>query len=209
MFGLARRLSLALFVLLPGRVALSEGFQVPPMQVAPGFEVTVAAAPPLVRYPMMACFDPQGRLYIAESDGRNLTTKEEIEKELPRFVRRLVDSDGDGVFDDSTIFADKMTMPEGGLWHDGALYIISPPYLWRLEDADDDGVAEKREKILGYMEFDGRANQHGPYLGPDGRLYFTGGHFGYDFVGTDGSRTGSSRAAGVFSCHNMIQLNTF
>ena len=200
MSGLAKRLSLVLFVLVPGRVALAEEFQVPPMQVAPGFEVTVAAAPPLVRYPMMACFDPQGRLYIAESDGRNLTTKEEIEKELPRFVRRLVDTDGDGVFDQSTIFADKMTMPEGGLWHDGALYIISAPYLWRLEDADDDGVAEKREKILGYMEFDGRANQHGPYLGPDGRLYFTGGHFGYDFVGTDGSRTGTSRAAGVFSC---------
>lgn len=200
MFGLARRLSLALLVLLPGRVALAEGFQVPPMQVAPGFEVTVAAAPPLVRYPMMACFDPEGRLYIAESDGRNLTTKGEIEKALPRFVRRLVDTDGDGVFDQSSIFADKMTMPEGGLWHDGALYIISAPYLWRLEDADDDGVAEKREKILGYMEFDGRANQHGPYLGPDGRLYFTGGHFGYDLVGSDGSRTGSSRAAGVFSC---------
>ena len=146
MFGLARRLSLALLVLLPGRVALAEGFQVPPMQVAPGFEVTVSAAPPLVRYPMMACFDPDGRLYIAESDGRNLTTKGEIEKALPRFVRRLVDTDGDGVFDQSTIFADKMTMPEGGLWHDGALYIISAPYLWRLEDADDDGVAEKREK---------------------------------------------------------------
>ena len=200
MFGSARRLSLALFVLLPGRVALPEEFQVPPMQVAPGFEVTLAAGPPLVRYPMMACFDPKGRLYIAESDGRNLTTKEEIESALPRFVRRLVDTDGDGVFDQSTIFADKMTMPEGGLWHDGALYIISAPYLWRLEDADDDGVAERREKILGYMEFDGRANQHGPYLGPDGRLYITGGHFGYDFVGTDGSRTGSSRAAGVFSC---------
>ena len=44
-------------------------------------------------------------------------------------------------------------------------------YLWRLEDLDDDGVADKREKILGSMEFDGRANQHGPYLGPNGRLY--------------------------------------
>ena len=94
MFGSARRLSLALFVLLPGRVALPEEFQVPPMQVAPGFEVTLAAGPPLVRYPMMACFDPKGRLYIAESDGRNLTTKEEIESALPRFVRRLVDTAG-------------------------------------------------------------------------------------------------------------------
>ncbi len=175
-------------------------FQPPPLEVRDGFEVTIAAAPPLLNYPMMACLDDRGRLYVAESDGRNLTTRQEIENERPRFVRRLTDTDGDGVFDQSTIFADKMTMPEGGLWHDGALYIISAPYLWRLEDTDDDGVADRRDKILGQMEFDGRANQHGPYLGPNGRLYFSGGHFGYQFTGTDGSRTGQSRAGGIFSC---------
>ena len=175
-------------------------FKRPLMKVLDGFEILTAAAPPLVGYPMMACLDDRGRLYIAESDGRNLTSKTEIEKELPRFVRRLVDIDGDGIFDKSTIFADKMTMPEGGLWLNGALYVISPPYLWRLEDTNDDGVADKREKIIGYMEFDGRANQHGPYLGPNGRLYFSGGHFGYQFKGTDGSKTGTSRAAGIFSC---------
>ena len=175
-------------------------FEPPAIEVADGFEIEVVAAPPLVGYPMMACFDDRGRLYIAESDGQNLTTKEEYLTQRPRFVRRLEDTDGDGRFDRSTIFADQMTMPEGGLWHDGALYIISAPYLWRLEDLDDDGVADRREKILGYMEFDGRANQHGPYLGPNGRLYFSGGHFGFDFVGSDGSRSGKSRAAGVFSC---------
>ena len=178
----------------------NRNFTPPRIRVADGFEVRLAASPPLLGYPMMACLDDRGRLYIAESDGRNLTTRQAIEKELPRFVRRLVDLDGDGVFDKSTIFADRMTMPEGGLWHDGALYIISAPYLWRLEDVDDDGVADKREKILGSMEFDGRANQHGPYLGPNGRFYFSGGHFGYDLIGTDGSRSGYSRAAGVFSC---------
>ena len=183
-----------------GTASAAPAFQPPPLEVRDGFEITIAAAPPLLNYPMMACLDDQGRLYVAESDGRNLTTRKEIEKELPRFVRRLTDTDGDGIFDKSTIFADKMTMPEGGLWHDGALYIISAPFLWRLEDTDDDGVADKREKILGEMEFDGRANQHGPYLGPNGRLYFSGGHFGYQFTGTDGSSTGQSRAGGIFSC---------
>ena len=175
-------------------------FQPPPFKVRDGFEVTLAAAPPLLKYPMMACLDDKGRLYVAESDGRNLTTRKEIEKELPRFIRRLTDTNGDGFFDKSTIFADRMTMPEGGLWHNGALYIVSAPYLWRLEDTNDDGIADKREKIIGKMEFDGRANQHGPYLGPNGRLYFSGGHFGYQFTGTDGSKTGQSRAGGIFSC---------
>ena len=177
-----------------------EPSKAPAINVPKGFSIKVAAAPPLVTYPMMACLDEKGRLYVAESDGRNLTTKKEIEKELPRFIRRLVDTNGDGIYDESTIFADKMTMPEGGLWLNGSLYIVSAPYLWRLEDTNDDGVADVREKILGYMEFDGRANQHGPYLGPNGRLYFSGGHFGYEFTGPDGSKTGNSRAAGIFSC---------
>ena len=181
-------------------ILADQSFSPPNFTTIPGFDVRLAASPPMVGYPMMACLDDRGRLYVAESDGRNLTTRQAIERELPRFVRRLVDLDGDGVFDKSTIFADGMTMPEGGLWHNGALYIISAPYLWRLEDVDDDGVADKRDKILGTMEFDGRANQHGPYLGPNGRLYFSGGHFGYDLVGKDGTRSGFSRAAGVFSC---------
>ena len=181
-------------------VLADKPFRPPPFKVRDGFEVSLAAAPPLLKYPMMACLDDKGHLYVAESDGRNLTTRKEIEKELPRFIRRLTDTNGDGLFDKSTIFADRMTMPEGGLWHNGALYIVSAPYLWRLEDTTGDGVADKREKIIGEMEFDGRANQHGPYLGPNGRLYFSGGHFGYQFTGTDGSKTGKSRAGGIFSC---------
>ena len=51
------------------------------------------------------------------------------------------------------------------------------------------------------------ANQHGPYLGPNGRLYFSGGHFGYEFTGTDGSKTGKSRAAGIFHVNLMDQIS--
>ena len=149
---------------------------------------------------MLACFDERGRLFVAASDGQNLK-KDGLLAQRPRFVRLLEDVDGDGRFDQSTIFADKMTMPEGALWHDGALYIVSAPYLWRLEDIDGDGVADRRDKLLGYLEFDGRANQHGPYMGPNGRLFLTGGHFGVHLEAADGTRAGAgARTAGVFSC---------
>jgi len=174
-------------------------FEPPPITVPDGFTIEVVAAPPLVRHPMMAGFDERGRLFIAESDGQNLQ-KDELLKQLPRFIRVLEDTDGDGKFDRSGVFADRMVMPEGALWHEGALFVVSSPYLWRLEDADGNGVAEKRERLVGTMEFDGRPNQHGPYLGPEGRLYFSGGTFGYDLVGKDGKRAGQSRAAGLFSC---------
>ena len=174
-------------------------FEPPPLQVAEGFVIELAAAPPLVRYPMMACFDDRGRLFIAESSGKNLA-KEALLEQRCRFIRMLEDTDGDGRFDKSTIFADRMVMPEGALWHRGSLYVVSSPYLWRLQDTDDDGVADVREKLVGYLEFNGKANQHGAYLGPNGRIYFSGGTFGYDLVGSDGKPAVKGSAAGVFSC---------
>ena len=58
-----------------------QGFTPPRIKVAEGFEVRLAASPPIVGYPMMACLDDRGRLYVAESDGRNLTTRLAIERE--------------------------------------------------------------------------------------------------------------------------------
>ena len=174
-------------------------FQPPALSVPPGFEIELVAAPPLVNYPMLADLDDRGRLFIAESDGQNLD-KEGLLRERSRFIRLLEDTDGDGRFDKSSIFADGMVMPEGALWFDGSLYVLSAPYLWRLQDLDHDGVADRREKLVGTFDFRGNPNQHGPYLGPNGRLYFSGGVFGYDLVGKDGQRAGQGKAAGVFSC---------
>ena len=38
-------------------------------RVADGFSVELVAAPPLVKYPICADFDEQGRLYVCESSG--------------------------------------------------------------------------------------------------------------------------------------------
>jgi putative membrane-bound dehydrogenase-like protein len=176
-------------------------FTPPPITVPEGFELEIAAAPPLVKHPMMACLDERGRMFIAETRGLNLA-KEELLKQRGRFIRMLEDTDNDGKFDKGTIFVDGLVMPEGALWHRGALYVLSSPYLWRFEDTDDDGVADRREKLVGYMEFNGKANQHGAYIGPNGRIYFSGGHFGYDLKGTDGKSAGKGKAAGVFSCRD-------
>ena len=71
-------------------------------------------------------------------------TNQQLEEKLPNTIVRLVDSDRDGRFDAPTVFADKMTFPMGGVWHAGALYVASPPNIWRLRDTDDDGVADDR-----------------------------------------------------------------
>lgn len=174
-------------------------FTPPPIEVPAGFTVELVAGPPLVKYPMMAAFDERGRLFIAESDGQNLG-KDALLEQQPRFVRMIEDTDGDGKFDKSTIYADKMVMPEGALCHNGTFFIMSAPYLWRLDDTDGDGVADHREPLLGEMDLIGNANQHGPYLTPAGRLLFSGGTFGYNLVPKDGGPAIKGNWASVFSC---------
>ncbi|MCA9155376.1 MAG: HEAT repeat domain-containing protein, partial [Planctomycetales bacterium] len=175
-------------------------FVAPSIQVPPGFTVEVAAAPPLVRHPLMANFDERGRLFIAESAGENLR-REELEARLPNFIRMLEDTDGDGRFDRSTIFADQMTLPQGALWHDGALYVAAPPCIWRLEDTDDDGVADRREKLVDQFGYTGNAaSVHGCFLGPEGRIYWCDGRHGHEFRNERGEIVSQGKAARIFSC---------
>jgi putative membrane-bound dehydrogenase-like protein len=165
-----------------------------------GFVVEIAAGPPQIERPLMGGFDEQGRLFVAESAGLNLDAKELLER-TPNFVRRLVDADGDGRFETSTVFADKMTFPMGALPYRGALYVASPPYIWRLADEDDDGVADSREILVGRFGFIGNAaDVHGCFLGPNGRIYWCDGRHGHEFLDEQGRIVSQGKAARIFSC---------
>src|SRR5687768_13871059 len=82
-----------------------------------GFEIQLIAGPPLIDRPITACFDEEGRLYGADSSGLNDKGPEQLEKKTHRIVR-LVDNNADGIFDERTVFADKMMFPEGTMWLD-------------------------------------------------------------------------------------------
>lgn len=171
------------------------------IQVPDGYQVELAAPPSLVRHPLMADFDGQGRLYVAASAGENLP-RAELEKKLPNFIRRLEDTNGDGVFDKATTFADQMTFPQGCLWLDGSLYVASSGAVWKLTDTDDDGIADRREKIVGDFGYTGNAaDVHGPFLGPEGRIYWCEGRHGHEIHDADGKLISKGKAARIFSCH--------
>jgi putative heme-binding domain-containing protein len=149
-------------------------------QVPDGFTVELVADQTLVQHPMMGSLDERGRLFIAESAGTNRRSSELIADPLDKILM-LEDVDGDGVFDKSTVFADKMVFPQGCLWYRGALYTCSSPYLWKLEDTDDDGVCDRRTVLVKSFGFSGNAADiHGPFLGPDGRVYWCDGRHGHE-----------------------------
>jgi putative membrane-bound dehydrogenase-like protein len=147
------------------------------LKVPPGFSVELAAGPPLTKRPIVAALDDQGRLYVAESSGSNDKVEKQL-KERPHRIVRLDDIDADGKFDKRTVFADRMMFPEGAQCVDGSLYVSAPPSIWKLTDANDDGIADERTEWFQGKTLTGCANDlHGPYFGPDGWLYWCKGAF--------------------------------
>lgn len=171
----------------------------PTLLVADGFTVELVASPPLVQRPVAMALDERGALYVTDSSGKSPHGKEVL-KDTGNRVMRLVDDDGDGRYDRSTVFADGLTFPEGCLWLDGALYVGTTPTITQLTDADGDGVAEKREIWYDGKTLTGCANDlHGPYLGADGMVYWCKGAFDEQSHTVDG-KPWRSRAAHIFRC---------
>jgi putative membrane-bound dehydrogenase-like protein len=163
-----------------------------------GLELQWVAGPPLVNRPICADFDEQGRLYVADSSGSNEKIRVQLQKR-PHRVVRLEDTDGDGRFDDSIVFADRMMFPEGALWHDGSLYVSAPPSIWKLTDTTGDGVADRREEWFQGQTLTGCANDlHGPYLGLDGWIYWCKGAFAEQTYERPGGKPLVTRAAHIF-----------
>src|SRR3954453_3928660 len=172
----------------------------PPMPKVPdGFSIELAAGPPLVERPIVASFDDDGRLYVAESSGSNDPVQKQLELK-PHRVVRLEDSDGDGKFDKRTVFADHMMFPEGALFFDGSLYVSAAPSIWKLTDKDGDGVADERVEWYEGKTLTGCANDlHGPYAGPDGFIYWCKGAFAEQTHIVNGKEW-KTKAAHIFRC---------
>src|SRR5207247_6017676 len=112
--------------------------------VPDGFEVELVAGPPLVERPVSASFDDQGRLYVTDSSGSNEKPDKQLANPSHRVVR-LEDADGDGRFDNSVVFEDKVMFPQGCLWYDGSVYVAGRPSIWKFTSTHGDGCADTRD----------------------------------------------------------------
>jgi putative membrane-bound dehydrogenase-like protein len=163
-----------------------------------GFTIEQIAGPPLVNRPVTGDFDEQGRLYVADSSGTSENLQTQL-RELPHRIVRLEDAKGDGTFGRSTIFADRMMFPEGTLWYGGSLYVSGVPSIWKLTDTTGNGVADLRSQWFEGKTVTGCGNDlHGPYLGPDGWIYWCKGAFAEQRYERPGRKPFVTRAAHIF-----------
>lgn len=166
-------------------------------QVEEGFTLERVAGSDLAPRPVSASPDDQGRLYVTDSSGSNLPPAEQLKDPTHRILR-LEDTNRDGVYDRSVVFAEKVMFPQGCLWHDGWVYVAAPPSIWRFRDTNNDGISDQREEWFKGGTLTGCANDiHGPQLGPDGYLYWAKGAFAEQHHARPGKRPIHDRAAHI------------
>lgn len=110
------------------------------------FEMQLLAREPQVYDPVAATFDEDGNLYVCEL--RDYPYKPKEGRDPLGTVRLLRDTDGDGIFDSSTVFADKLLWPAGVVPWKGGVFVAAPPNIWYFKDTDGDGQADVRRKVF-------------------------------------------------------------
>ena len=161
----------------------SEPEESPPMPAAaaaaqftvpPGFKVGVYAHEPNVQNPIDMAWDARGRIWIAE----NYTYAEKTQRfdlTLRDRVVILDDKDRDGVADSRTVFTDEVQMLTSVEVGHGGVWLMCPPRLLFIPDADRDDVPDGPvQAVLDGFEV-AKENYHnfanGLRWGPDGWLY--------------------------------------
>jgi putative membrane-bound dehydrogenase-like protein len=139
--------------------------------------VDVVAAEPLVGSPVVIDFGPDGRLWVAEM--YDYPTGLDGKFQPGGRIRVLEDTDGDGVFDKSTVFLDKIPFPTGvTVWRKGVLVCAAPDILY-AEDTDGDGKADVVKKLYsGFGADNYQARVNSLCYGLDGWVYGSCGLFG-------------------------------
>ena len=144
------------------------------------------AAEPLVASPVAMAYDENGRAYVCEmrdypytDKARHKPNQENPTDQPIGRVRLLEDTNGDGVFDKSTIFAEDLSWPTGVACWKGGVFVAATPEIWYLKDLDGDGKADERRKVFtGFRKLNVQAVMNNLVWGLDNHIHGAGGSNG-------------------------------
>src|SRR5262249_55899961 len=110
-----------------------------------GFRIELVASSPMVCSPAAMAFDEEGRLFVAEM--RDYPDKRDKSPHVGR-IRMLQETDGDGLYDSSTVYADEMPAASGIFCYGGGVFVVAVPDLLFFKDTAKSGVADVRRVVV-------------------------------------------------------------
>ena len=157
-------------------------YQLSMLKAAEGFEISLFASDPMIANPTSMAFDSKGRLFVTCTPIYPHVKPGEIPSDQ---VVRLEDTDGDGVADKSTVFADGLLIPTAVLANPEGVYVANSTELLFFTDKNDDGIADTRRIIYsGFGTEDTHHMIHTLRQGPGGRIYFNQSIYTHSHVET-------------------------
>ena len=117
------------------------------MKIQPGYSLTPVLAEPKIHEPTAIAWDGNGRMYVVEMRSYMQEIDGNNQLEPVSRVSRHEDTDGDGIYDKHTIFADNLSLPRMVLpLLDRVIIRETNTFdLKSYQDTNDDGVADKIE----------------------------------------------------------------
>ena len=118
------------------------------MELPEGYHLELVLAEPHIEEPVLAVFDGNGRMYVAEMRTYMQDGDSTGEFEPSSRVSMHEDTNGDGQYDRHTIFADNLLLPRIVLPLDDRVIIgeTNTLDLYSYRDTNGDGVSD--EKLL-------------------------------------------------------------
>ncbi len=144
-------------------------------RIAPGFEIELVAAEPLVEEPVAMAWDASGRLYVVEMRGY-MRDAYGTDSDAPvGQVVRLTDDDGDGRMDRSEVFLAGLVNPRAVAVVNEGVLIGEPPNLLLCAVPTRDALCKSPVRVGAYGADVASANvehmENGLRLGLDNWLY--------------------------------------
>jgi putative membrane-bound dehydrogenase-like protein len=153
---------------LTPRQALAE------FRLAPGLRIELVACEPQIESPVAMAFDADGRLWVVEM--RDYPNGPPPGQPPQGRIRILEDRDGDGFYEHSTVFADKLLFANGLMPWKGGVVVTAAPHIVYLKDTDGDGKADQREVLYeGFAAQNPQLRVSHPVLGVDNWVYVANG----------------------------------
>ena len=157
-------------------------YQLSLLKPAEGFEINLFASDPMIAKPTAIAFDRKGRLFVACTPIYPHIKPGDLPSDQ---IIRLEDTDGDGVADKHTVFADGLLIPTAVLPNPDGVYVANSTELLFFVDKNDDGVADSRKVIYsGFGTEDTHHIIHTLRQGPGGRIYFNQSIYTHSHVET-------------------------